>query len=99
MLAIGLLSHALMLLLYVTIVACDVTLFFVLAKFLATKWDASPFRNFSRAGKPITEPLFRVAQDAFRVDERACFLGLSIGLSACRCCLVVVIQALASGSL
>ena len=87
-LLVGLIGLLVMALVHVVVIALDIVLFFVLARFLSDGWKLALFERFNAAGSPLIEPLFILLQK-IGFASRAQFLVLSVALTICRLCLVI----------
>ena len=92
------LSYALLMVIYLGILALDITLFFLIARFLATRWPRPLFNRFDEVGTPLITPLFDVTQRIGRVPYYECFFWISLALGIGRFILLSIMQSMTTVS-
>lgn len=85
-------SHRVIAIVYVGILAIDITLLFVLAHALARKWPHPFFCTFDRIGTPIITSMMSAIQRIHRVSRGASLFWGSLVLSMARVLLTVLAQ-------
>lgn len=79
---------------HIGVLALDVTLFMLLAKYLSILWPVAPFTNFATVGEPLVSPVIATTKRIGNVSYRASFFFASLALSIARMCLVAFANSL-----
>lgn len=90
---VGLFEHVILAMIYLIAIALDVTLFFVVMRYLATKWPTAFFTRFDAIGSPIVNPILAAANKA-GISYRARFIAILLALMVCRLGLGVIANSL-----
>ena len=87
----GLLGLILIAAVHLTVIALDVTLFFLVVRCLAIKWPVALVTTFDDIGSPIVDRLLQAAQP-FGSSRGNRFLAVSLTLTVVRLVLVASVQ-------
>ena len=87
---IGIFGNLVLVLLHFSIIALDITFFFLLMRFLSMQWQVVPLTTFADIGRPLIDWLIANTRTSTGVSYRSCFLVLSLMFTVARLLLVAI---------